>query len=265
MMGGNPAENHPCGFKWAIEAKRNRNAKLIVVDPRFTRTASVSDLFLQIRAGTDIAFLGGFIRYAIENKRIAKEYLRQLHERGFHSRERISSSRRTKAFSPASTSRSRVTTGRRGIIEGTGGKPAKPAAACQAGTSRSAACLAAAAGKSGLRPHPAESTLRVSTVARTLFALHAGNGGAHHRHSEGSVSESRRFVHLHSQGWRHEEGRHDYLRRRLDASQLRHADHPHRGDVAIDDGQRGPRGRWRECAARTFEYSGRHGYGGNFR
>jgi formate dehydrogenase major subunit len=75
VMGGNPAENHPCGFKWAIEAKRNRNAKLIVVDPRYTRTAAVSDLHLQIRAGADIAFLGGFIRYAIENNRIAKEYL----------------------------------------------------------------------------------------------------------------------------------------------------------------------------------------------
>jgi formate dehydrogenase major subunit len=75
VMGGNPAENHPCGFKWAIEAKRNRNAKLIVVDPRYTRTASVSDLFLQIRAGADIAFLGGMIRYALENGRIAKEYL----------------------------------------------------------------------------------------------------------------------------------------------------------------------------------------------
>jgi formate dehydrogenase major subunit len=75
IMGGNPAENHPCGFKWAIEAKRNRNAKMIVVDPRFTRTAATADLFLQIRAGTDIAFLGGFIRYAIENDRIAHEYL----------------------------------------------------------------------------------------------------------------------------------------------------------------------------------------------
>jgi len=75
IMGGNPAENHPCGFKWAIEAKRNRNAKMIVVDPRFTRTAATSDLFLQIRAGADIAFLGGVIRYAIENDRIAKDYL----------------------------------------------------------------------------------------------------------------------------------------------------------------------------------------------
>ena len=75
IMGGNPAENHPCGFKWAMEAKRNRNAKLISVDPRFTRTSATADLFLQIRAGTDIAFLGGVIRYALENNRIAKDYL----------------------------------------------------------------------------------------------------------------------------------------------------------------------------------------------
>src|SRR6201998_409091 len=75
IMGGNPAENHPCGYKWAIEAKRNRNAKIIVVDPRFTRTASTADLFLQIRAGTDIAFLGGLINYALQNNRIAHDYL----------------------------------------------------------------------------------------------------------------------------------------------------------------------------------------------
>jgi formate dehydrogenase major subunit len=75
IMGGNPAENHPCGFKWAVEAKRQRNAKMIVVDPRFTRTAAVADMFLQIRAGADIAFLGGMIHYALENQRIAKEYL----------------------------------------------------------------------------------------------------------------------------------------------------------------------------------------------
>ena len=75
VMGGNPAENHPCGFKWCIEAKRTRNARLIVVDPRFTRTAAVADLYCQIRAGSDIAFLGGIIRYALEKNRIAKDYL----------------------------------------------------------------------------------------------------------------------------------------------------------------------------------------------
>jgi formate dehydrogenase major subunit len=75
VMGGNPAENHPCGFKWAIEAKKTRNAKLISVDPRFTRTSANADLFVQIRAGSDIAFLGGIINYAIQNNRIAKDYL----------------------------------------------------------------------------------------------------------------------------------------------------------------------------------------------
>src|SRR5215472_17552861 len=74
IMGANPAENHPCGFKWAIEAKRTRNAKMIVVDPRLTRTAATADLFLQIRAGSDIAFLGGLINYAIANGRIARDY-----------------------------------------------------------------------------------------------------------------------------------------------------------------------------------------------
>ena len=75
IMGGNPAENHPCGFKWPIEAKRHRNAKMIVVDPRFTRTAATADMFVQIRAGADIAFLGGLVNYAISNGRIARDYL----------------------------------------------------------------------------------------------------------------------------------------------------------------------------------------------
>src|SRR5438270_1806115 len=75
IMGGNPAENHPCGFKWVVEAKRVRNAKIIVVDPRFQRTASQADHFCQIRAGSDIAFLGGLINYALQNNRYAKEYI----------------------------------------------------------------------------------------------------------------------------------------------------------------------------------------------
>ena len=75
IMGGNPAENHPCGFKWVVEAKRNRNAKIIVVDPRFTRTASQADQFIQIRTGSDIAFLGGMINYALANNRFNRDYL----------------------------------------------------------------------------------------------------------------------------------------------------------------------------------------------
>src|SRR5512133_3748157 len=75
VMGGNPAEAHPCGFKWVVEAKAHNKAKLIVVDPRFTRTAAVADLFAQLRPGTDIAFLGGVIRHLLEKDAIQKEYV----------------------------------------------------------------------------------------------------------------------------------------------------------------------------------------------
>jgi formate dehydrogenase major subunit len=75
-MGGNPAENHPCGFKWAIDARHHRNAKIVAVDPRFTRTAAVADVYSPIRGGTDIAYLLGIVRYAIENKRYHEEYVK---------------------------------------------------------------------------------------------------------------------------------------------------------------------------------------------
>jgi formate dehydrogenase major subunit len=75
-MGGNPAENHPVGFRFVMEAKRKRNAKLVCVDPRFNRTASVADCFVQIRAGTDIAFLAGLLHHTLEHKRFHDEYVR---------------------------------------------------------------------------------------------------------------------------------------------------------------------------------------------
>jgi ferredoxin len=63
VMGGNAAEAHPCGFKWVTEAKAHNKARLIVVDPRFTRTASVADVYAPIRTGTDNVFLGGLINH----------------------------------------------------------------------------------------------------------------------------------------------------------------------------------------------------------
>src|SRR5258708_1149891 len=75
-MGGNPAENHPVGFKWFMEAKKNRGAKLVAVDPRFTRTAAVADFYAPLRPGTDIAFLLGLIRYALETGRYHQDYVR---------------------------------------------------------------------------------------------------------------------------------------------------------------------------------------------
>lgn len=78
VMGGNAAEAHPCGFKWVTEAKAQRGAKLIVVDPRFTRTASVADFYAPIRQGTDIAFLLGVMKYLIDNDKIQHDYVRMF-------------------------------------------------------------------------------------------------------------------------------------------------------------------------------------------
>lgn len=75
IMGGNAAEAHPCGFKWVTEAKAHNKARLIVVDPRFTRSASVADVYAPLRAGTDIAFLGGVIHYLLANDKIQREYV----------------------------------------------------------------------------------------------------------------------------------------------------------------------------------------------
>jgi formate dehydrogenase-N alpha subunit len=73
-IGANPAENHPVSFHWVEEAK-DRGAKLISVDPRFTRTSSKSDIYAQLRPGTDIAFIGGLINYVLKNDLIHKEYV----------------------------------------------------------------------------------------------------------------------------------------------------------------------------------------------
>ena len=68
------AECHPVAFRWVMEAK-NRGATIIHVDPRFTRTSAVADLHVPIRPGSDIAFLGGIIRYILEGERWFKEYV----------------------------------------------------------------------------------------------------------------------------------------------------------------------------------------------
>ncbi len=69
------AECHPVGFQWVVEAQR-RGARVIHVDPRFTRTSAIADLHVPIRAGSDIAFLGGLVRHVIENDLWFEEYVR---------------------------------------------------------------------------------------------------------------------------------------------------------------------------------------------
>ena len=71
-MGSNMAECHPVAFRWPMKAKMN-GAKIIHIDPRFTRTSAVADFHVPIRAGSDIAFLGGLINYVVHSERWNKD------------------------------------------------------------------------------------------------------------------------------------------------------------------------------------------------
>src|SRR5947209_14522728 len=73
-MGSNMAENHPVAFRYVMKA-REKGARIIHIDPRFSRTSAVADQFVRIRPGTDIAFMGGLINYVIEHETYFKEYV----------------------------------------------------------------------------------------------------------------------------------------------------------------------------------------------
>jgi len=75
IMGSNMAANHPIGMKWLGVGRRERGTKMIHVDPRFTSTSSLADLYCPLRPGTDIAFLSGMINYILQNELYHKEYV----------------------------------------------------------------------------------------------------------------------------------------------------------------------------------------------
>jgi formate dehydrogenase major subunit len=81
-MGGNVAENHPVSFKW-VQTAKEKGAIFIHVDPRFTRTSTKADIFVRLRSGTDIAFLGGMIKYILENKLYDEFYVKNYTNAAF--------------------------------------------------------------------------------------------------------------------------------------------------------------------------------------
>src|SRR4051794_15033743 len=74
-MGSNMAEQHPVAFQWVVEAKE-RGAKVIHIDPRFTRTSALADVHVPLRPGTDIAFLGGLINHILSGERYFEPYVK---------------------------------------------------------------------------------------------------------------------------------------------------------------------------------------------
>jgi formate dehydrogenase major subunit len=251
IMGGNPAENHPCGFKWAIEAKIHRNAKTIVVDPRLTRTAATADMYLQIRAGADIAFLGGLIHYAVENNRIAHDYLVNYTNAAFIIKEGFKLPD-DGLYSGFDAEKKVYDKSSWNYEEGgdLAGKPvsagvtppalaAKPAAAGTTPAPPPALPPKIAYDLSLQHPRCVFQLLKKQYERYTPEMVERITGN-----SEGSIPEGGGSVYVRPQRWRYEKSRHDYLCRRLDPAQLRHADHPHRGHAAVAHGKRGSGWRW---------------------
>ena len=125
IMGGNPAEDHPIAMNWLARAKEH-GTYILHVDPRFNRTSSIADVFAKLRSGTDIAFVGGMINYAIEHNRIQRGVRARVHQRLLDRRRRLRLRRRS--FRRLRSAKAAATINRAGPMRWTGrdGRGATP-------------------------------------------------------------------------------------------------------------------------------------------
>ncbi len=155
IMGGNPAEDHPIAMNWLTRTKE-RGAYILHVDPRFNRTSSIADVFAKLRSGTDIAFVGGMINYAIEHNRIQQEYVREY------------------------TNASWIVGDGYGFADGlfAGYDPT-----ARTLRPRAVGLRAGRAGTAAARPHPQASPLRLPAAGAALLPLRPRHGVPHHGHA----------------------------------------------------------------------------------
>ena len=185
------AEAHPVGFRWAMKA-RERGAKLIHVDPHYSRTSAVSDLYAQIRAGSDIAFLGGLIRHIIETDSYFKEYVVNYTNAAHDRREDFEDTEDLEGYfsgydPETGHLRPRVldVRGRRGAAAA-----GEREHATQAFSEKTGAGMH---DRHGLQRRDAPApALRLPAAQEALRALHAGDGRARLRHPARDVPRGRR-------------------------------------------------------------------------
>ena len=228
INGANPAEAHPVGFQWMMRAKLDRGAKMIHVDPRFTRTSAVADQHLRIRTGTDVAYFGGLINYVLQNNLFHNEYVSTR-------RTRASWSRRAYAFDD----------GLFNAYDATEAVPTTPAQwTYEIG--------APTASPWSDIDHP-RSVLNL--MRQHYSRLHAGDGGAHHRHPARPVPRGRQARRRDGQAG---QGDDDRVRGRPDPPHHRRAAHPVRRAAATAAGQHRTPGRRHERRARPRQHPGQH-------
>ncbi len=247
-MGSNMAEAHPVGFRWPMKAKE-KGAKLVHVDPRFTRMSALCDLYVGIRAGSDIAFLGGLINYVLTHERWFKEYVlaytnaSTLIEEGYEDAE-----------------------GNGGVFSGYDKEGRSYDAAkghwgyegsqSDSLLSRVADMLKAdgsMGGQTAARRDATTPPLRHANPAAPLRPLHAGAGRRRLRLHAGTAGAGGRHALQQFRAGAHQCHR---LRRRLDAAHDRRADDPRRRHPATAAGQHRPARRRRHGHARPFQHPG---------
>jgi len=241
IMGSNMAECHPVSFRFVMQAKLN-GAKVIHADPRFTRTSAMADVYAPLRAGTDIVFLGGLIRYVLEKQRYFQEYVSAytnaatLITEEFQGTEDLEGlfsgfDAERKEYDPKSWRYDAEPAGR------PGNQPVRDL--------NDASTFSARGGRL-TRPPRTDPTLQhprcvFQILRRHLFTLHAGNGRARLRDAAGDVPQGGRDA---VPGLGPRADRRDLLRGRLDPAHHGRSDNSRGHDPAVAPGQYRPaRGR----------------------
>ena len=185
------AEAHPVGFRWVMKAKE-RGARIIHVDPRYSRTSQLADQHVHIRAGSDIAFLGGLIRHVLETESYFRDYVVNYTNAPTIINERFRDTEDLggvfSGFDPETGMYDRSTW----MYEG--GEMASAAGVREHATQAFATKTGAGmlVGRGSARRHAPAPALRLPDPAPALQPLHAGDGGAHLRHLAGGLPRGRR-------------------------------------------------------------------------
>ncbi len=208
-MGGNPAENHPVGFKWFLEARKTRGAKIVAVDPRFTRTGALADLYAPVRAGIGHRLPPRNHPVRDRDEALPRGLRQAPHQRPLHHRREVRLQRRPLL---------RVRRGQGGLRQEQLG-------------------LRGRRQDEGVRggPDAPEPALRLPAPEGARGPLHARDGRADLRDAEGQVPEGLRDRDFDRQ---RRTGGHDHLRARLDAALDGRPDDPRRGDAPAPARQR---------------------------
>ena len=252
VMGSNMAENHPIAFRFVVKAKE-KGATVIHVDPRFTRTSALADIYAPIRTGTDIAFLGGIIHYLLENDLWFKEYALDYTNLATIIDERFQDADELDGLFSGWNEDKGAYHYECWQYKGEAVPSSLAEHSVNTTESFSEKTKRMDQGAAAAGPDAAASELRLPDHAPPLRPLHARDGRARHRLPEGDLHQGRRSA---GAEFRPRAHRRLLLRGGLDPPHHRRADHPRRRHHPGPARQCRPARRRHPGAARPLQHPG---------